>query len=60
MDIGNSILLHKEFEREKSMVNKGGPVCVILNRRSLGFTSSCKIIFVSKMTEPSNNTLPEL
>ena len=39
MDIGNSVLLHKEFEREKSMANNGGPVCVILNRRSLGFTS---------------------
>ena len=40
VDIGNSILVHKEFERGKSMADNGGPVCVILNRRSLGFTSS--------------------
>ena len=41
MDIGNSILVHREFERGKSMADNGGPVRVILNRhrRSLGFTS---------------------
>ena len=39
MDIGNSILVHIEFERGKSMADNGGPVRVILNRRSLGFTS---------------------
>ena len=39
MDIGNSILVHREFERGKSMADNGGPVRVILNRQSLGFTS---------------------
>ena len=38
MDIGNSTLVHREFERGKSMADNGGPVSVILNRRSLGFT----------------------
>ena len=39
VDIGNSILVHREFERGKSMADNGGPVRVILYRRSLGFTS---------------------
>ena len=42
MDIGNSISVHREFERGKSMADNGGPVHVILNRRSLGFTSIAK------------------
>ena len=40
MDIGNSILLHTEFERGKSIANNGGLVHVILNRQRLGFTSN--------------------
>ena len=39
VDIGNSILVHREFERGKRMADNGGPVRVTLNRRSLGFTS---------------------
>ena len=39
MDIGNSILVHREFGRGKSVADNGGPERVILNRRSLGFTS---------------------
>ena len=39
MDTGNSILVHGEFERGKSMADNGGPVRVLLNRWSLGFTS---------------------
>ena len=42
MDIGKSILVHREYERGKSMADNGGPVRVILNRRSLGFTSIYK------------------
>ena len=30
MDIGNSILVHREFERGKSIEDNGGPVRVIL------------------------------
>ena len=33
------VLVHREFESGKSMADNGGPVRVILNRRSLGFTS---------------------
>ena len=39
MDIGNSILQHREFERGKSMADNVEHVFVILNRRSLRFTS---------------------
>ena len=42
VDIDNSILVHTEFESGKSMADNGGPVRVILNRRSLGFTSLTK------------------
>ena len=52
MDIGNSILLHKEFERGKSMADNGGPVRVIINRRSLGFTSLNIILCLVQGTNP--------
>ena len=47
MDIGNSILVHRELERGKSMADNGGPVSVTPNRRSLGFTSKLQQFFGS-------------
>ena len=43
VDIDNSILVHREFERGKSMADNCGPVHVILNRRSLGGTSNINV-----------------
>ena len=57
MDIGNSILVHREFERGKSMADNGGPVRVTLNRRSLVFTSLLLMQIAKKLTNAVSSKL---